>query len=1242
MDTKPLEKFAQSARRQLHEQVAARLERVLHTDSAELRGQAAAIADLKKQIAASSRQAVIERVAYTWFNRFCALRFMDVHGYTGMGVVSPAAGHTQPEILLEAKQGHIDEELGPSARRRAILDLLAGRAPSRDPQGEAYRLLLVAVCNAWHDAMPFLFERIDDYSELLMPDDLLSADSILHGVRQAMTPERCQDVEIIGWLYQFYISEKKDQVIGAKQKIEAGDIPAATQLFTPHWIVRFLVENSLGRLWLLNHPESRLAERMEYYISEQLTVNSEQSGTDHRSPNLGTGEPGSPFTDHLPLSSPEELRVGDPAVGSGHMLTYAFDLLYAIYEEQGYSPREIPRLILEYNLYGMEIDERAGALAAFALTMKARARDSRFFRRGVRPHIVILRPIQFGAGELRPLLDGMVDALIRQAAASQTARPSMREALLHDLHLWAEADNFGALLRPQLSREQIAAVQAQVAALAAGRQRDLLVEELRGRLLQALAQAEALARPYHVVVANPPYMGSSTMNAGLARFAQAHYPESKADLFAMFMERNLDLVAPCGLVAMITMQSWMFLSSFEKLRARLLDQDTILAMAHLGPRAFDTISGEVVSTTAFVVERAQRLAHRGSFLRLVTGNNEAGKESAMRASLPAPENPLPANYYLASAADFKKIPGSPIAYWVSNAIRRSFETYPSLSLNFFSDGLTKTGDNDKFLRFHWEVARNDGENQNRYRICVKGGEARSFFGNTDVLVKWTPEVRDHYRSDSVARITPEYLWERSGISWTKISSRGPTFRWFGNGMIAETGGPAVFAKEQVEEQVFWQGLGFLTSKVSWSMLLSLNPTVNFQTNDVLLLPFRFDTTKQSDAITRSATHLSALDWDNYETAWSFADLPLLRSQFHHSSLTATFATLRAHWKDTTVEMQRLQEENNRIFIDAYGLQDELTPDVPLSEITLTCNPWYRYGGQAAVNGEQWTTISERWPEVAEQLARIAREMAPDEPEARRLGLEQRLLADTMRELVSYAVGCMFGRDSLDKPGLILANQGETVADYVRKVRGSEVGGSEGQKITFMPDRDNAIPILDGDWFDDDIVGRFRQFLRVAFGEEHFADNLAFVEAALGRDLRSFFLREFYDDHLKRYKKRPIYWLFSSAKGSFNVLISMHRYRPDTVSVVLNGYLREFQSKLRARRGHLERLSVSLAAAPRDKTSALKEIERLDKTLAELAQYEDEVLYPLAARRLEIDLDDGVKVNYARFGAALKRVAGLND
>lgn len=1154
METSKLKKFAQFARRSLVEQVSNKLKLVLAKDSVARRESVEAVKKLEEQIKAHDKEQVIEKVAYIWFNRFCALRFMDVNRYTRIGVVSPAEGQFQPEILAEAKMGHIDEGMVPDATKKQLFALLDGKAPSRDPQGEAYRLLVVAACNFWNKAMPFLFQRIEDYTELLMPDDLLSGNSILAYTREAMTPDACEDVEVIGWLYQFYISEKKDEVFdGLKKnkKITPENIPAATQLFTPHWIVRYLVENSLGRLWMLNRPGSKLVGQMDYYIKPEQVE-----------------------TDFQHISKPEEIKICDPACGSGHMLTYAFDLLYAIYEEEGYEPAEIPEKILTHNLYGIEIDERAGELAAFALTMKARARQRRFFNKGVKPNICVLENVHFEEGELSEYMDFV-------------GRDLFTAPLQTTLHQFEEADNFGSLIRPDVTD-----VDGMLRILESKNvSGQLFISMTHQKVLQALLQADYLSPKYHVVIANPPYMGGKGMNGRLAAWVKDNYPNSKSDLFAMFIERNLDLTQRHGVVAMITMQSWMFLSSFEALRARLHGQNTLLSMAHLGARAFDSIGGEVVSTTAFVLENANRLNYKGGYLRLVAGNSEAEKNDAIREAV---KNPDCGWLFRSSAADFKKIPGSPIAYWVSKPIIDVFRS--SNSLSDYADigkGLD-TGDNNRFLRCWYEVQINS----EKWIPCQKGGAYRKWFGNNDFVINWANDGEE-LKKFSGSNLRNAHNYFREGLTWTRVSSN-TAFRFFPSGQIFESTGPCLFPKNLPLFGV----AGFLNSKLSTEFLKFMAPTLDFQSGHISSLPImqiNWEDAKFSKQ-TENCINLSRADWDAFESSWDFTSLPLLNPDYRQPTLKATYQKLRAHWREMTLEMQRLEQENNRIFIEAYGLQDELDEKVDLNEITLTCNPHYRYGN--------------------------------DKSEEE---LEALLLADTIRELVSYAVGCMFGRYALDEPGLILANQGETIDDYLKQIPES----------SFPADDDNVIPMLDGDWFTDDIAERFRQFLRVTFGEAHYEENLQFVEQALNikgkrnYSIRDYFLSEFYTDHVKRYKKRPIYWLFSSAKGSFNALIYMHRYRPDTVSVVLNDYLREFRTKLTARKNHLDAVSVSASASQGEKTKALKEIDKLNKMIQEMEEYERNVLYPLATEQVEIDLDDGVKVNYNNFGVALKKITGLS-
>ena len=601
MDTNRLKRFAQDARRELQKIVKALLPLVLAENSAARREKPQAVAELEKALRTQGDEALIDKIAYTWFNRFCALRFMDVMGYNPIRIVSPLPGHFQPEILEEAKSGNIDETfVTDSKRRERIKGLLEGTIMAMDGQAEAYKLLLVSACNAYNKVMPFLFQKIDDYTELLLPDDLMKENSILMKTREAITEDVAADgVEVIGWLYQFYISEKKDEVMGKTVKTE--DIPAATQLFTPDWIVRYLVQNSLGRLWMLNHPNSKLADEMEYYIP-----------------------PTEEDKDFLEVKSPEELKICDPCCGSGHMLTYAFDLLVKIYEEEGYDRRKIPTLILLKNLHGVEIDTRARELAAFALTMKAREYDSRFLRRenSPRPQICVLENFN----DQWSVVSGQFEEACKQVGCKS-------DDFLHDLNLFQQADCMGSLLHPKLSSEKLIALSeyfsdrySQFSDNWSLTTNHLLFEDAEYKNLQkVLYQADYLSQKYHVVVTNPPYMGGKGMNADLKRFAERLYPDSKSDLFAMFIERCLELVQYQGTIGMITMQSWMFLSSFEKLRTKLLDENTILSMAHLGARGFDSIGGEVVQTTAFTMTNTLIPDYKGAFIRLVDGNNEAEK-----------------------------------------------------------------------------------------------------------------------------------------------------------------------------------------------------------------------------------------------------------------------------------------------------------------------------------------------------------------------------------------------------------------------------------------------------------------------------------------------------------------------------------------------------------------------------------------------------------------------------------------
>ena len=601
MNLGALERFAKDARTYLIATVKSRLELVLAEQSEERRSNKRAVECLEREIKVRGIEQVAEEAAYTWLNRFCAFRFMDANHYTSIMVVSPVEGATQPQLLAEARNGVYDTTLQLDDDTRARVDkVLSGEAASGDPLSDAYRMLFVATCNAWRRTMPFLFSEIDDWEGLLMPDDLLSENSILAKTRAAMTDEDCREgVEIIGWLYQFYISEKKDEVFDGLRrnvKITPENIPAATQLFTPEWIVRYLVENSLGRLWMSLHPESPLKDSMEYYVPDDPAQGKL---------NVPDG-----------VKGPEDIKVCDPCCGSAHMLAYAFDLLFSMYEEMGYETRKIPGLILEKNLHGLELDPRAVALSSFALAMKARARNRRFFNEGIVPKICCLRNVVFEGNELSDYRAAIGDDLFSVP-------------VLKTLGQFEDAENLGSLITPEISDASDALRILQSANV----DYRLDLYAIHRKVTELLSQADCLAPKYHVVVTNPPYMGSKGMNPGLKAFAEENYPDSKSDIFAMFIERCCALAVPYGYVSMVTMQSWMFLSSFEKLRIKLLDSKTILSMAHIGARGFDTIGGEVVSTTAFVLNNRHYADYKGSFIRLVDGVGEAEKIAMFKAAL---------------------------------------------------------------------------------------------------------------------------------------------------------------------------------------------------------------------------------------------------------------------------------------------------------------------------------------------------------------------------------------------------------------------------------------------------------------------------------------------------------------------------------------------------------------------------------------------------------------------------------
>lgn len=1177
MNTSKLQAFATDARRQLMNAVQARLDAALVPNSDAQVDDPRAFDFLQREIGRAGggvegRKHVVERYAYRWFNRIIAFRYMDVHGFTGTPVVSPAvltSTNGLPEVLAAAKRGEYDSRVfsahvNDKAKER-IEGLLSGSILADDPQGRAYGLLLQSECRFWNRNLPFMFESVGKEAgrvdELLMPADLLAEGSVLRNAVEIMTPEDCGvddpsgNVEIIGWLYQYYISERKNEVMdGFKRNRKAGadEIPAATQLFTPDWIVRYLVQNTVGSLWMQSHPDSQLYKNWDYYIqpSEDDSAGNE---------------------DILNIQTPEELTVCDPACGSGHMLTYAFDLLYEIYEEEGYAPSDIPGLILKHNLYGMEIDERAASLAALALTMKARSRSRRFFKKQVEPNIQRIAPISFEEGDVADLND-----------LYQVNLDSMV------WNTYAKADVYGSLIQPPQELVELAASSPE-----SEDGIDTLFDPLlREHAEDVFTQTRYLTRKYAAVVANPPYMGAKNMSGELKQFVQDRYEDGKADLFAAFILRNRQFIQHGAMLGMITMQSWMFLSSFEVLRRKLLDSSSIETMAHLGAGAFDSIGGEVVSTNAFTLKNSPS-SGKGIYIRLVDVSGDSNQADACAEAINGD-----ANYrFEVSQHEFAQIPGSPIVYWLNRPMLDTFIKGKQLkTVAEPREGLS-TANKSLFLRKWWEIddskvafrclSHNEAlKNGKKWFAHNKGGEYRKWYGNQEYVVNWEKDGYElnEFKPRSVIRNPDTYF--RPSISWSMISSSAPAFRYFPQGFIYDVAGPSMFCSKELMSGL----ISFLNSSLAYSQLNAIAPTMNFVVGQIATLPFIDSASKETNQNVDKLITVSRSDWNSLETSWDFQRFTLLdldQGAQAGDLLEDAVSHLREYWNRVSEEQRQREIRNNELVADAYGVRDDVPCDVPLERVSLKRNVAFAY--------------------------------PKDTPEVR----NEKFAQDVVKELISYAVGCMFGRYSLDKPGLILASQGETLDDYHAQI----------PNPSFGPDADNVIPVTETDCFEDDIVTRFRRFLSAAFGKENLAANIAYIEQVLGKSIRKYFVNDFYNDHVKMYSNRPIYWQYSSQtnnKGSFKALVYLHRYTPKTTNVVLN-YLRDYANKIADIADNLERS---------DRTADKKQAAKLRKAVLECKDYEDQTLYPLATRNLEMDLDDGVLVNYLRMGKALRVIPSI--
>jgi len=1162
MNTNNLKRFAREARIKLIDQVGRKLEFVLtNTDPVFIDTYASQIQSLKSKIQAQGKEQLIDTVAYTWFNRLMALRFMDANGYTSPKVVTPVVGKS-PEILQNALSGQIDENL--KINRQRLNDLLDGKVVIADAQTEAYKMLLIASCNQWHTAMPFMFERISDYTELLLPDDLLSGNSIVSDIRDGMSDEDCGQEELIGWLYQFYIADKKDDVFeGLKKniKITAENIPAATQLFTPRWIVRYMVENTLGKLWLTLKPNSKLRQFMPYYIEAP------------------EGNAPAPLPEGI--KGVTDITFLDPCQGSGHVLVYAFDLFTKIYEEEGYNTNEIPALILEHNLFGIDIDERAAQLAAFALTMKARSYFPRFLRKPIQPHVIAL--------------ENITEETIRQSVKLPITINGKRITDFKDLslNLLAQADNYGSLI--QINSKEIKAIQVQEGS----------IWQLQQQKLQE--QAEYLSRQYHCVVTNPPYIGNKGMNASLKQFLAKEYTIGKEDVFSAFILRSAQLTIPNGHIGFITPYVWLFIHSYKALREHFIENFSLNNLVQLEYNAFGPA---VVPVATYTYTNTSELDNQGVYIKL---SDFKGVDNQEPKTLEAIRNDVSYKYHVRNS-QIAKIPDNAFCYWLHPNMLNAFQNGQLLhNISQPKQGLATT-DNNQFLKRWHEVDfskiyfgcsdRSEAKESNmKWFPYNKGGDYRRWYGNNDFIVNWQNDgyeikqnVINKYpylngNPDFVTKNQESYFKE--GITWTYISNAYFGVRYSNKGFVFDVAGSSLFPSNDN----LYLLLGFLSSIVASKYIGAINPTMNIQAGSVGKIPILFNELLKYkcdiDILVEKAIHIVKSDWDSNESSWDFGSHKLVR--IINSRVSDLIEERKELALEKVKELSQLETQLNRIVNKIYGVESEES-ELPPSEITISENPYYKFKKQDDLTEDSLTLL-------------IANEYILDS--------------------INYSIGCLFGRYSIDKPGLILGNQGETLQNYLQQVLNP----------VYMPDEDNIIPVLEGEWFTDDIVGRFKMFLKAAFGEENFEENLKYIEDAIGKDIRKYFVKDFYNDHIKRYKKRPIYWMFSSPKGHFKALIYMHRYTPDLCSKMLTDYLQAYTHKLEAAQQNKIAESLREDLPARDKTAATKEADRYAVMIKDCKEYA-QTLYAVATKKITIDLDDGVKVNYQKFKEVVVPIKGL--
>lgn len=1103
---------------------------------AELINQRAAMSDYK-----TAYRAVIEEVAYTWFNRLIAIRFMEVNDYlpSRIRALSSESGNKlEPDLVTTP----FDAELELSDYEKSEIV----RLKNENLVDECFRMLFVKQCNALNEVLPMLFENTADYSELLLNVSVTDQDGVVYHLVHDIPEDDFNiskigedgkptgQVEIIGWLYQYYNTEPKDEAFALLKKnvkITKERIPAATQLFTPDWIVRYMVENSLGRLWLEGHPNPELKSGWKYYLDEAEQEADVQAQLEK-------------IRDEYKTIKPEDIKVIDPCMGSGHILVYAFDVLMQIYEAAGYSQREAAKSILENNIYGLDIDDRAFQLAYFAVMMKARQYNRRILNGETVCHVYSIQESNtVNRAQLKYFGAGLND-MERNDAMNQ---------ITGLLDTFVDAKEYGSILNVDtcnwdLLRRFVAETNdnGQMSLDSIG------LEDTKEQLRLLIEIGQAMALNFDVVVTNPPYMGKG-MGAALSKYLKIHYDDSKGDLFSVFIERCKEMTANRGFWAMITQHSWMFLSSYENLRKKMLGY-TLENMCHLGTRAFEEIGGAVVQTTTFVFRKKHIPRYRSQFERLIDYSSQQAKEEALLSDKSK-------NLFITGMDKLEVIEGVPYAYWISDAFLRVFQ-HDNLYGLTISDGQNKTGDNEKYLREHWEVVNEKIGKEKKWLFYAKGGSYRKWYGNLYEVIDWSESARTHYRADSSCRILKEYLWYKKGITWGVIAQIG--FRVLPENTTFDMQGSSVFVSDECEYKCV---LAFVNSKVAYELLQVFNTTLSFQIRDVRNLPYNRKgislEKKQIEQLCDKTVLLAQKDWDSFETSWDFTTHPLRRCQ----TVSEAYTTWEAECTDRFNTLKANEEELNRIFINIYGLQDELTPEVEDKDITV-----------------------------------------------RKADLQR-----DIKSLLSYAVGCMFGRYSLDVPGLAYA--------------GGEWDDSK--YSSFIPDQDNILPITDEEYFQDDIVGLFCGWLKKVYGADTLEENLDFIAKALGNKgntsrevIRNYFLNDFMKDHMKIYQKRPIYWLFDSGKqNGFKALIYMHRYDENTIGNLRIDYLHRMERVYESEIARMQDI-IDNSHDGREVTKATKRKEKLQKQIKECKEYDEKIAH-LALARIPIDLDDGVKVNYEK-------------